>query len=305
VTLKAGGPRYSKSAAGAKCVRKSGNWTGSRMVIHPIHCRFTGVDLVRSPLRRPGRAHRKEFTMGLNLLGRFAVAAGAAVLLGWVGAAPALADSTIAVNTGNVPTTASAYETHECDGNFGGGPYPGSDVWVFVLPGNQDKVGDFVSVTAVFGANGTLTIPADGGAVVTDKGTSKAWIKTPAGWTLTGASAVITGTADKFNLTHTCPASGGTTSSPSPSVTATTASPGPTGSPDSVTSSPTTSPTGGSAGGSSDGDDGGSGGLPVTGTAVTGVAMTGAALIAGGIALLILRRRRGTLVFTAEGDHTN
>ncbi|WP_158647511.1 LPXTG cell wall anchor domain-containing protein [Actinoplanes sp. ATCC 53533] len=240
--------------------------------------------------------------MGLNLLGRFAVAAGAAVMVGSVTGSPALADSTVAVNGGNVPTTASAYGTHDCDANFGGGPYPGSDIWVFVLPGNHDKVGDFVSVTAVFGANGTLTVPADGGAVVTDKGTSKAWIKTPAGWTLTGAAAVITGTADKFNLTHTCPAGGGQTTPPTPVVTeptpvvsASTGSPAPTGGSGSGTGSSTGDSTGGTAGG-------GSGGLPVTGTAVTGLATLGGALVAGGIVLLILRRRRGELVFSAEGE---
>ena|SRR5690349_2530950 len=112
--------------------------------------------------------------MGLNLLGRVAVATGAAVMVALVTGSPALADSTVEVNAGNVPSTAAAYGTHDCDENFGGGPLPGSDVWVFVLPGNQDKVGDFASVTAVFGENGTRTIPADGGAVVTDKGASKA-----------------------------------------------------------------------------------------------------------------------------------
>jgi LPXTG-motif cell wall-anchored protein len=242
--------------------------------------------------------------MGWNLLGRIAAGAGTAVVVGLATASPAWADTTIGVNPGNVPTTASAYGTHDCDENFGGGPYPGSDVWVFVLPGNGDTVGDFVSVTATFGANGTLTIPADGGAVVTDKGASKAWITTPAGWTLTGASAVITGTAAKFNLTHTCPAGGGVqTSAPTPSGSATptpsgsaTASPDPSGGPASATP-------GGSTGGSTDDPTGGgSGGLPVTGTAVTGVALTGAALVAGGIVLLVARRRRGELVFSAEGE---
>jgi hypothetical protein len=146
--------------------------------------------------------------MGSNLLGRLTVMAGVAAVVGLAAASPAWADTTVAVNPGNVPTTASAYGTPDCDENFGGGPYAKSDVWVFVLPGNQNKVGEFVSITATFGAHGTLKIPADGGAVVTDKGASKAWITTPAGWTLTDASAVITGTADKFNLTHTCPATG-------------------------------------------------------------------------------------------------
>jgi LPXTG-motif cell wall-anchored protein len=256
--------------------------------------------------------------MGFNLLGRVAVAAGAAVAAGLAAASPAWADSTVTVNPGNVPATASGYGTHDCDENFGGGPHPDSDVWVFVLPGNQQKTGDFVSVTAQFGAHGSLTIPADGGAVVTDKGASKAWIATPAGWTLTGASAVITGTADKFNLTHTCPAAGGggqtSAPTPAPSQSSTpapsqsSASPAPTGGTSGGetgggSGDSTGGESGGGSGGQSGGDSGGdSGALPVTGTAVTGIAATGAALVAGGIVLLVARRRRNDIVFTAGGD---
>jgi LPXTG-motif cell wall-anchored protein len=232
-------------------------------------------------------------------MGKLAVAAAATAVVGLATASPALADTTVTVNPGNVPTTAAAYGTHDCDDNFGGGPHSGSDVWVFVLPGNHDKTGDFVSVTATFGANGTLTIPADGGAVVTDKGASKAWITTPAGWTLTGASAVITGTAAKFNLTHTCPAGGGgQTSSPSPSPSVSKSS-GSNGGSNGGANGGSTGGGSGVAGGSS---GGGSGGLPVTGTAVTSVALTGAALVAAGIVLLVARRRREALVFSAGDD---
>jgi LPXTG-motif cell wall-anchored protein len=240
--------------------------------------------------------------MGSSPMGKFAVATGAVVVMGLATASPAMANTTVPVNPGNVPTTAAGHGDHDCDENFGGGPHAGTDVWVFVLPGNSERTGDFVSVTATFGAGGTLTIPADGGAIVTDKGTSKAWITTPAGWTLTGASAVITGTATKFNLTHTCPAGGGgQTSSPSPSPSGST-------SPETPEAPESPAPTGGANGGSAGGGSGtagasngaGSGSLPVTGTAVTGLALTGAALVAGGIALLVLRRRR--LVFSAGDD---
>jgi hypothetical protein len=123
---------------------------------------------------------------------------------------PAYAADTININPGNVPTTAADFDSQDCDPNFGGGPHPGEDVWVFVLP-KPNQLGEFTSVTATFDTpNGevTLTIPTDGGAIVDDKGASKAWIRTTAGWVLTGATAEITKTAgenDEFNLTHTCP----------------------------------------------------------------------------------------------------
>ncbi|MBV1855705.1 hypothetical protein [Catellatospora tritici] len=138
---------------------------------------------------------------------------------------PALrAAETVQINSGNVPTTAIAFkpEGHDCDPNFGGGPLPGMDIWVFNLPGNHATSGDFTKLTLTYSVpnDGTavVTIPDDGGAIVLS-GTSKAWIAIPAGWTLTAASADITGDADFFVLTHTCPAAGTTPSpSASPSV---------------------------------------------------------------------------------------
>jgi LPXTG-motif cell wall-anchored protein len=228
--------------------------------------------------------------MGAQWVGRLAAVAGTAAMVALAAAAPAWADTTVGINPGNVPTTAEDHDDHGCD--FGGGPFADKDVWVFVLPGEHDKVGDFVSVTAVFGANGSLTIPTDGGDIVTDKGTSKAWIITPAGWTLTGATAVVTGTAEKFNLTHTCPAGGGGTESPTPapsdSESPTTSTPG----------SPGVSVSGSSGAGS------GGGGLPVTGTATVSIAVLGVALVAGGIALLAVRRRKEETHAFAADDTT-
>ncbi|MEV0157607.1 LPXTG cell wall anchor domain-containing protein [Micromonospora sp. NPDC050686] len=135
----------------------------------------------------------------------------AALLIGTLlGGAPALAAETISINPGNVPTTA-AEATQNCDPNLGGGPFANEDVWVFNLPGNPETSGTFVSVTATFSTPGgtvTRTIPtAPNSAIVNNMGTSKAWIRLPAGWTLTGATAVISGTADFFVLSHTCAAS--------------------------------------------------------------------------------------------------
>jgi LPXTG-motif cell wall-anchored protein len=219
-------------------------------------------------------------------MGRLAAVVGTVAVVALAASSPAWADSTVGINPGNVPTTAEDHGNHGCD--FGGGPFADKDVWVFVLPGNQDATGDFVSVTAVFGANGTLTIPDDGGAIVTDKGTSKAWITTPAGWTLTGATAVITGTADKFNLTHTCPAGGGSDETPTP-----------------VPSEPASSstPTPGESVSGTPGAGAGGGGLPVTGAATLTTGLLGAALVAGGIALLAVRRRKQeTHAFAADDE---
>jgi hypothetical protein len=154
---------------------------------------------------------------------------GAAVAAGMLAVGPggpAYAADTIDINSDHLDKPATAFES-DCDPNFGGGPYPGQDVWVFVLPQKQ-SLGTFTSVTVTFNTpNGpvTLTIPDDSGEIEDDNGTSKAWIITDAGWTIDAASAEITGTADEndsFNLTHTCPASstpGPTSTPPTPKVT--------------------------------------------------------------------------------------
>jgi hypothetical protein len=235
----------------------------------------------------------------LSLLGLAGVVTAVALSVG----SPARANSTISINPGNVATSAAGFGNHSCDANQGGGPYPGQDVWVFVLPGNHDTTGDFLSITANFGVNGTVTITtaanpgnfANGGPA-----TSKAWIVTPAGWTLVGATATISGTASFFNLTHTCPASG--TPGPSPSTSSSrhleqgSPSPSTSDSQSSGSASPSTSsgtpvvPVGGvPQGGVS---AGGGGGQPV-GSLVWG--LVALALASGAsVALLLAWRRRKT-----------
>lgn len=148
--------------------------------------------------------------------------AAATVVLGgalFAGAAPASAATTISINPGNVPTTASGFEEHSCD-NIPGGASATKDGWVFVLPGNM---GSFTSLTLTFktttGSTVVVHVPADGGAILNVNGTSKAWYQAPAGWTLIAATATITGSSRGFFvLTHTCPATGTPTPSPSGST---------------------------------------------------------------------------------------
>jgi LPXTG-motif cell wall-anchored protein len=199
-------------------------------------------------------------------------------------AGTAWANKTININSGNVPTTAKAFGGHDCD--FGGGPFADKDVWIFVLPGNA---GDFVSITADFGANGTVTITraANPGNFDTP-GTPKAFLVEPAGFTLVGASAVVTDAATKtfFNLTGTCAATGTKTPTPTPTPpTTTTTAPGGGGG----SSSSSTTHGGGGGSSSTAGSNGGT--LPVTGVAVTGFVIAGLVLIGGGAALLYARRR--------------
>ncbi|WP_285792198.1 hypothetical protein [Micromonospora sp. NBRC 101691] len=222
-------------------------------------------------------------TMLSRLLASGAITAGLLLATG----APAAAQTTIDINPGNVPTTA-AEVTQVCDPNLGGGPYVGQDVWVFNLPGDQQTAGVFESVTATFDTpNGplTVTIPDDGGAIVNTMGTSKAWIRLPAGYTLLDATAVISGSADFFVLTHTCAALQPTptptptpTGQPTPTPTATpTQPPTPTSTP---SGQPTPTRTH----------------LPVTGessiSTLVPLLTLGMASIVTGAALLCLRRRR-------------
>jgi hypothetical protein len=208
---------------------------------------------------------------------RSAAAAAFAGGLLLLGAAPAQAQTTIPINPGNVPTTAADFGTHECTQT---GSSPDLDGWVFVLPGNK---GSFVSVTATFATPGgtvQLTIPTDGGAIG-GTGNRKAWITTPAGWTLIDATAVIEGQSNGFFvLTHTCPAVG--TPTPSPSSSSPSESPS--------SSPPSTPPTSESTSSSAAALLVGAGGTPLG--AAVGLLFT-CAVSTG--AVLVMRRRRDRL----------
>lgn len=253
-----------------------------------------------------------------------AVAATACLAL----ATPAWASSTIQINPDHKEETAGGFSEQDCnDPRFAGRPAD-HDGWHFILPGGKGS-GGFETLTLTFDTGSsevTVTVPNAGDAypdALYPAGKDEdrlihAYLFTPAGWTLLDGSAAISGTADKFNLSHTC---GGTapTQSPSPSATATpsstpSATPSTSTSPStSVSPSESTSPSGSvspsesgtpsvtpseSTGGGSGGGDEDEGGLPLTGVATTSIALGGLVLIGGG-ALLMLRRRRDNITFTS------
>jgi LPXTG-motif cell wall-anchored protein len=231
-------------------------------------------------------------------------------------ATPAAAADPLPLHAAHRGATAGGFGTHSCDQIPAQHQGVGSDGFVFVLPGND---ANFVSLTLKFQptAGDPVTVhiadPSDPypDGILNDKGTSKAWVVVPSGWTLLDGTAEVdnAGTkADDFNLTHTCPGGGSPSPSTSPSV-----SPSPSVS-TSESSSPSPSDSGSVEGSSAvpsypvtvtpgpgGGGGGGGGGLPVTGVALTTMTMTAAGLIAAGVALLMVRRRRETLAFVADG----
>jgi hypothetical protein len=227
--------------------------------------------------------------MKLARVATAALAGAAAAVLAFAG--PAAANGTININSGNVPTTAAKADQNCTD--QGPGQFSDADTWVFVLP--DKNLGTFVSITANFTeppANTphvvVITAAVDTGSFLQGgNATPKAWITTPAGWTLTGASAEVTGTVDpeanptpKFNLTHAC-AAGGVTPSPTPSKTDSNGDGGDDGGTPPTTTSTTIAP-----------PPGGGDSLPVTGVALTGIITAGVVLVGGGATLLVLHRRR-------------
>ncbi|MGW6566535.1 LPXTG cell wall anchor domain-containing protein [Streptomyces sp. NPDC054975] len=177
------------------------------------------------------------------------------------------------------------------------------DGWHFVLPGND---GHWAKLTVTFEPGGTQTITTFGPP--TDK---HAYVASEPGAKLVKVEAEITGSVpkNKFNLSHTCPASKtptpsqstgtpsvtpststSTSTSPStsasPSASASTSTPGTTPSATDSASAGAT-PSASASGGSSEGD------LAETGSsAPVGLIAAGALALAGAGSVLVLRRRK-------------
>ncbi|MEU9826972.1 DUF7507 domain-containing protein [Micromonospora chersina] len=126
-----------------------------------------------------------------------------------LGGTPALAAQSISIDPDDVPTTA-ADAPQFC--YPGGGPFPDEETWVFDLSGDPETSGVFQSLSTTFRTpGGTVTRPIPGSPnseIVDFEGVSRAFIRLPAHWTLTAATAVISGTAENFVLAHTCAAPG-------------------------------------------------------------------------------------------------
>lgn len=202
---------------------------------------------------------------------------------------PALAQSVVTLDPAVVPTTAAA-APQDCRENLGAGPYTNQDVWVFGLRGDPPSAGTFEAVTLTFDTpNGQvkLTITDDGGALSGPP--ARAWIRTDAGWTLTGGTGTVTGSATTFALLFACaakPNPGPTFPPPKPSGSESEPGPTPT-----RTHCPRPRRDHHRHGAS---DPDGCGTLPVTGggdVPVAGLAVTGGVLVLLGAGLMLLRNR--------------
>lgn len=233
-----------------------------------------------------------ELKRTLAIRGTLGLAAAAGLVGALAFGSPAqAATATIPINPGNVPTTAEGFEDNSCD-NLPDGLGEDVDGWVFVLPSAAGAEGNFISVTATFedlnGDTQVLTTGEDGG-IVDGSGDNKAYIVTPAGWTLVDASAEVTDPDEgaQFNLTHACPGTpgpGGGTPTPSEEPT----------SPGENPTSPGEEPTSPGDGSTVPGEESTSpaANLPTTGTPLTIAIVSAAALAAAGAALFMIQRRR-------------
>lgn len=225
-----------------------------------------------------------ELKRTLSVRGALGLAAAAGVIGALTLASPAQAETVIIqINPGNVPTTAEDFEDNSCD-NLPDDLAGDVDGWVFVLPASAGAEGNFISVTATFADDGgseQTRTTGDHGGIVEGSGDNKAYIITPAGWTLLDADAQVTDPDEgaQFNLTHACPGTPGENPS-SPGEES--SSPGEESSvPGESSSAPgeeSTSPAGPT--------------LPTTGTPLTVALVSAAALAAAGAVLFAMQRRR-------------
>jgi LPXTG-motif cell wall-anchored protein len=235
-------------------------------------------------------------------LRRATILLGIGFTAGLVATSPAWAttpSTDIHLNPGQKGKTATSFENN-CD-QVPGGRRAGYDGWVFVLPGNA---GTLVSLDITF-RTGTATVhvripdpasPYPNG--IATNGSDKGYVVVPAGWTVVdGTGQARNPQRDTFNVTHVC--RGGGSPEEKPGKPGKPDKPGKPGAPGSPSSPPGESPAGGSSGPGGSAAGAGGESLPITGTAVGGLVALGLGLVGVGGALLVLRRRRGTIRFQA------
>ncbi len=164
-------------------------------------------------------------------------------------------------------------------GEFGGSVGAGKEGWVFNVPSGQwDQAVGLKVVFTPTGGGGDVTILIKTGssdAAAYPQGFApaanphNAFVQVPAGWTLKDGDGKTLGDQTQFLVTHTCLKSSNGTPTPGGSESPT---PG-------TDQTPTATTTPG-------------GDLPRTGLPVTGFVAAGLALVAGGAALMLVRRRR-------------
>jgi hypothetical protein len=219
---------------------------------------------------------------------RLLLTAAVATTAGLAFAAPAWANTSESLHQSNVTLDGSAFDT--CEGLT---PTAGTDQWVFIWPDdNHNTLDELVSLNLTF-SGGTRTKADVVGTVGGVNSSLKVVVTTPAGWVLQSGTAetvhsvsLVIGGVSMFNLTHGC-AGTTSTSTPTPGASETASptpgtsqTPGSSETPGTGTTPPTTvssSPVGG---------------LPVTGVAWGAMVLTAVGLIAAGVALMAVRRRR-------------
>jgi hypothetical protein len=218
--------------------------------------------------------------MGKTLVARLAAAAAGGVLA-LAAAAPALAQdtTTVEIKADQVPTTAADFGEQECDGPFQG-LADDQDGWHFILTQYSGDLADLtMSIDFEDAAGAAVHVDAGPGDFVETGGAVHLFLTIDAGLTLVSAEA--TGPAEDFggnaqlNLSHTCPGTPGNGETPPPEESGETPPPGENGE------------------GGEPGENGENGGLPVTGMQLGGLLVLGSGLLAAGVAMVAVRRRKG------------
>lgn len=227
--------------------------------------------------------------MGTRTLARIAAAvAGGAFALAF--SAPALADdhtTPVDLKESHVDVKAADFTSKKCDGAFAD-LEDDEDGWHFVLTQFSGDLAD-VTFALEFTDNSSNPVQVQFGEAdfVHTGGVVHLWLVAPAGWTLVSGSAEAPtdalGSNSQFNLSHTC--DGEPSDEPGPEPTPTPTKPAPEPTPSSDPSAPPVEST------PQPGDEE-EPGLPVTGAQAGGMVVLGGGLLAAGIAMMTVRRRR-------------